>query len=73
MMQLAPNGKIYMTTGSGTDRLHVINEPDLGGQECLFQQHQIQLPCYYDFAPPHFPYFRLGAALGVQRIGSGAV
>src|SRR5690606_29983607 len=44
--QLAPDGKIYIGTGNGTDRLHVINDPDLPGLTCDIQQHAITLPTY---------------------------
>jgi hypothetical protein len=41
---LAPDGKIYIVTGSQSRKLHVINKPDLLGQLCDFQQHSVNLP-----------------------------
>lgn len=62
IMQLAPNGKIYLTTGNGTKVMHVVHQPDMPGQACQFEQHSLHLPAYYSFAPPNFPNYRLGAA-----------
>lgn len=64
MMQIGPNGKIYMTTGSGGNRLHVINKPDLPGDSCAFVQHEIKLPASYSFCPPNMPNYRLGPVSG---------
>ncbi|MEZ5068919.1 MAG: hypothetical protein R2847_10725 [Bacteroidia bacterium] len=33
-MQLAPDGKIYVSTGNGTMHIHVINNPDSAGTAC---------------------------------------
>jgi hypothetical protein len=62
MMQLAPDGKVYMTTSNGTNVLHVIQQPDLPGAACQFEQHAMTLPTYYSFSPPNFPNYRLGPA-----------
>jgi hypothetical protein len=43
---LAPDGKIYLTANAGQRKLHVINNPDLPGQLCNFQQHSIDIPTY---------------------------
>ena len=61
MMQLGPDGRIYMTTGNGTNVLHVIQNPDEAGDSCNFEQHAVTLPPYYGFAGPNFPNYRLGA------------
>lgn len=61
LMQLAPNGKIYMTTGNGTNVMHIIQQPDLPSTACQFEQHAFQLPRYYGFAPPNLPNYRLGS------------
>ncbi len=60
LMQLAPDCRIYMSTGNGTDRLHVINFPNEKGQACGFQQHAIQLPKDNFSTIPNFPNYRLG-------------
>jgi hypothetical protein len=62
MMQLGPDGRIYMTTSNGTNVLHVIQQPDLPGDACQFEQHAMTLPTYYSFSPPNFPNYRLGPA-----------
>ncbi|MBK9193883.1 MAG: hypothetical protein IPO17_02645 [Flavobacteriales bacterium] len=51
--QLASDGKIYISTGNGTDKLHVINYPDSLGAD--IQQHAITLrPGRTPPNPPHF-------------------
>ncbi len=62
--QLAPDGKIYMSTGAGTHYLHTISAPDIGGIACGLQQHSVQLPAYNFRSLPNLPYFRLGALAG---------
>ena len=62
-MQLGPDCRIYMTSQNGTDRLHVINNPDEGGTACNFEQHGIELPHYQAFSIPTFPNYRLGALI----------
>ncbi len=58
--QLAPDGKIYISTGNGTFHLHVINAPDLPGLACDFQQHAIELPTYNFNSLPNHPNYHLG-------------
>jgi hypothetical protein len=41
---LAPDGKIYIVSGNQARILHVINNPDLPGQACNFQQHSVSTP-----------------------------
>jgi|LakMenE18May11ns_1017448.scaffolds.fasta_scaffold9892558_2 hypothetical protein len=41
---LGPDGKIYMTPSNQSRKLHVINQPDMPGQACDFQQHSVDLP-----------------------------
>lgn len=43
---LAPDGKIYIISTQLNRRVHIINNPDMPGQACDFQQHAIQLPTY---------------------------
>ncbi len=60
-MQLASDGKIYEITASGTDRLHVIENPDSAGLACNFRQHAIITPPYNGTSLPNFPHFRTPA------------
>jgi hypothetical protein len=41
---LAPDGKIYITTSTQSLKLHVINNPDMPGLACDFQQHSVDIP-----------------------------
>jgi hypothetical protein len=61
--QLAPDGKIYMSTGNGDTVCHIINYPDLKGDSCNFIQHGIRLPSIC-VAIPNFPNYRLGPLRG---------
>jgi len=58
-MQLAPDGKIYMSSGSTVNVLSVIQDPDKPGKLCDFAQHGVALPRYTGFVLPNFPHFRL--------------
>ncbi len=62
--QLAPDGKIYIATGNGTDKLHVINDPDAPGLACDLQQHVITLPTYNTNSLPNHPNYHLGPVDG---------
>ena len=56
--QLAPDGKVYLSCGNGTDYLHVINNPDSIGLSCDVCQHCVQLPTYNNFTiANHTNYF----------------
>lgn len=57
--QLAPNGKIYVST-PGAMYLHVVDQPDSIGPACNVLQHSIALPCLNRIVP-NFPNYRLGA------------
>lgn len=57
---LAPDGKIYVVTSSGSRTLHVVNEPDNLGLACNFQQPGTRLPCNNANSFPNFPNYRLG-------------
>jgi hypothetical protein len=61
---LAPDGKIYMSTGNSTDRLHAINQPDQPGLACDLVQHGIVLPTYYAESIPNHPNYHLGPVDG---------
>ena len=58
--QLAPDGKIYISTANGTDKLHVIHAPDSAGLACDMEQHGIQLPVYFLNSLPNHPNYHLG-------------
>jgi hypothetical protein len=49
---LAPDGKIYITSNNTSRKLHVINNPDMPGQACDFQQHSVSIPTYNDGTCP---------------------
>ena len=59
LMVQAPDCKIYMTPGSGSYSLHVINEPDKLGTDCDFVQGAIKLPNSNGGGLPNFPRFRV--------------
>ena len=54
-MQLAPDGKIYIGTGNGTQVLHVIHNPDEPGLACNMAQHGIDLERYFSNSLPNHP------------------
>lgn len=58
-MQLAPNGKIYMTTPNGTRFLHIIHQPNSTGLACQFEQRGVEMPTGHSFGIPKFPHYRL--------------
>ena len=62
--KLAPDGKIYISTLNGTDKLHVINEPDSLGLACDLVQHGITLPTYWKNSLPNHPNYHLGPLVG---------
>lgn len=63
MQQLADDGKIYLTTGNSTDKLHVIDSPDSAGLDCNVLQHSIALPTLNVTVPNH-PNYNLGPLIG---------
>jgi len=60
VMTLAPNGKIYLSSGSSVIDLHYINYPDSDGVACDVQQHAIRLPCYSGRGHVYHPNYYLG-------------
>ncbi len=64
MMQLAPNGKIYVNSPASIKVLHVINAPNEQGEACDIAQHSVRLPTYNAFSLPNFPNYRLGPEEG---------
>ena len=64
ILQLAPDGKIYIGTGNSTLHLHVINQPDSAGLACDLVQHGVPLPAYNFNSLPNHPNYFLGALAG---------
>jgi Secretion system C-terminal sorting domain len=62
--QLAPDGKIYITTGSVTPYIHMIEQPDSNGNACNVIQRHITLPSYNSATIPNHPNYFLGALIG---------
>jgi hypothetical protein len=60
LMQLGPDGKIYISANNSIPRLHVINNPDLPGDSYDVCQHCVELPTFNAFSMPNFPNYRLG-------------
>ena len=63
LMQLAPDGKIYINVPQGSYMLHVIENPNEKGLACNVRQHSIKLPTPNQTIPI-FPNYRLGALEG---------
>ena len=63
-MALAPDGKIYMTTGNGTQHYHIIDQPDSLGTACNVIQHGLNLNHYYYNTLPNHPNYHLGPLVG---------
>ena len=59
-MQLAPDGKIYVSSSNGVFHLHVIHNPDALCPGCRVEQHGIELPYYNAISIPNQPNYRLG-------------
>lgn len=64
LSELAPDGKIYITTGNGTLHMHVINTPDSLGVSCGLVQHGIVMPSLYFNTLPNHPNYFLGRDTG---------
>lgn len=75
MMQLAPDGKIYMNATNGVYKLHVIHAPNEKGLACNLEQHGLELPVKVGFNLPMFPHFRLYDVAGspCDTLGISAV
>jgi hypothetical protein len=59
-MQLAPDGKIYISSPGSVFSLHVIHNPDAICPDCRIEQHSIELPFYNYTSIPNQPNYRLG-------------
>lgn len=64
LMYLAKDEKIYISTKSGTLRLHTIFQPDSTGVVCDVRQHSLFTSCYNIGSVPNHPNYFLGAELG---------
>ncbi len=62
LMQLAPDGKIYIASTPTIPYLHTIDYPDLKGDSCGVCLRCVELPTFNAFSMPNFPNYRLGAA-----------
>jgi hypothetical protein len=62
--QLAPDGKIYISSSNSSLFLHVINQPNNLGVVCDMVQHGCQLPTYNGFGIPNHPNYFLGKIPG---------
>lgn len=60
LMQLAPDGKIYVSTGNSTFHMHVMNHPDSASIACDVVQHDLQFQYFYANALPNHPNYFLG-------------
>ncbi|MBP6310734.1 MAG: T9SS type A sorting domain-containing protein [Flavobacteriales bacterium] len=60
LAQLAPDGKIYLSTGNSTFHLHVIHDPDQPGLACNFEQHGVELVRWFWNSLPNHPNYHLG-------------
>lgn len=60
LMQMGPDGRIYINSTNTENVLHAIQYPDKEGEDCEVRQHSVQLPTYNRFTMPHFPNYRLG-------------
>lgn len=56
---LAPDGKIYISTGNSTVHWHTIDNPDVVGMGCNVNQHSVQVPAYYFNTVPNHPNYFL--------------
>lgn len=64
LSQLAPDGKIYISSNNSVKHIHVINYPDSIGPSCNLVQHSMALPAYNAFTLPNHPNYFLGADSG---------
>ncbi len=60
MMQLGPDGKIYITHQTGAKHIHYIEYPNRKGTACGVRQHSIGLPQYKGPEWFDYPFYRLG-------------
>lgn len=58
--QLAPDGKVYLSTAGGTPYLHVIDYPNRQGASCSLRQRGVHLYNLNLHSISDFPHFRIG-------------
>ena len=61
-MQLGPDCRIYVVPSNGSSRMHIIQYPDLKGNDCQFEQHALHMPVSNTISLPNFPNYRLDLA-----------
>jgi hypothetical protein len=60
LAQLAPDGRIYISTPNSNPYLHTIEFPNRAGTACQVRQRAIELPNLNAYSIPNHPNFRLG-------------
>ncbi len=60
LCQLAPDGKIYISSTNTVRVLHVIHNPNAKGAACMVEQRGVELPTFNAFGIPNHPYYGLG-------------
>lgn len=60
LARLAPDCKIYVSTGTSNEVMHIIHEPNEKGKACRFEQHGLHLPAINHASMPNFVNYRLG-------------
>lgn len=63
-LQLAPDGKIYVSCASGNIYLHVIEKPDLKGKDSAFKLRGVTLPTNIACGLGNYPNYLLGREEG---------
>ena len=63
-LQLAPDGKIYVSCSSGNIFLHVIEKPDLKGKDSAFKLRGVTLPTNIACGLGNYPNYLLGPEQG---------
>jgi Secretion system C-terminal sorting domain len=58
-LQIAPNGKIYMSASNGMPSLHTIHFPNKKGKACGFKNHDFPLFFSNGFCLPNMPNYHL--------------
>lgn len=58
--QLAPDGKIYISSNTSSNYLTIIHQPDEAGDDCMVEQHGLRLPTRNFTSIPNNPNYRLG-------------
>ncbi|MBK6643509.1 MAG: T9SS type A sorting domain-containing protein [Bacteroidetes bacterium] len=61
---MAPDGKIYISTGNSTHYLHCIENPDIIGVGCNLVQRAVKLPTWNFNSFPNHPNYFLGPVIG---------